>query len=200
LVRAAIEYAIRENRKYVTLVHKGNIMKFTEGSFKIWGYELAEREFGDKVFTWSEYDRIKEQAGKEEANKAQEAAEKAGKIIVKDTIADIVLQQILMEPDIHDVVATVNLNGDYMSDAFTAQLAASSDSPAANRKYETVDAIFTAIPDPAPAIPAVNKEHPTTAIHSAVPRREQLASNEAAQSTTEPSTKPKAPTLVPFDL
>lgn len=117
LVRAAIEYAIKEGRKSVTLVHKGNIMKFTEGAFKNWGYELAEREYGEKVFTWAQYDRIKDEQGVEGANKAQADAEAAGKIIVKDAIADIFLQQILTRPKEFDVVATMNLNGDYISDA-----------------------------------------------------------------------------------
>ena len=117
LVRAAIQYAIKEERKSVTLVHKGNIMKFTEGAFKNWGYEVAEQEFGDKVFTWAQYDRIKEEEGTDAANKAQAEAEAAGKIIVKDAIADIFLQQILTRPREFDVVATMNLNGDYISDA-----------------------------------------------------------------------------------
>ena len=106
-----------ENR--VTLVHKGNIMKFTEGAFKNWGYEVAEQEYADKVFTWAQYDRIKEEEGIEAANKAQAEAEAAGKIIVKDAIADIFLQQILTRPSEFDVVATMNLNGDYISDALS---------------------------------------------------------------------------------
>src|SRR5699024_4110023 len=120
LVRASIEYAISEGRKSVTLVHKGNIMKFTEGAFKNWGYEVAEEEYGDKVFTWAEYDRIVEKDRKDAANKAQEEAEKAGKIIIKDAIADIFLQQILTRPNEFDVVVTMNLNGDYISDALAA--------------------------------------------------------------------------------
>ena len=122
LVRAAIQYAINEKRSSVTLVHKGNIMKFTEGAFKNWGYEVAEQEFGDKVFTWAEYDRIVEKDGKDAANKAMADAEVAGKIIVKDSIADIFLQQILTRPREFDVVATMNLNGDYISDALAAQV------------------------------------------------------------------------------
>src|SRR5690606_10809894 len=117
LVRAAIEYAIREGRKSVTLVHKGNIMKLTEGAFKNWGYELAEREFADHVFTWNQYDRIKEEQGTEAANQAQAEAEAAGKIIIKDSIADVFLQHILIRPKEFDVIATMNLNGDYISDA-----------------------------------------------------------------------------------
>ena len=122
LVRAALNYVIKEGRKSLTLVHKGNIMKFTEGAFKNWGYEVAEEEFGDQVFTWAQYDRIKDAEGTEAANKAQADAEAAGKIIVKDSIADIFLQQILTRPREFDVVATMNLNGDYISDALAAQV------------------------------------------------------------------------------
>ncbi|WP_313123236.1 NADP-dependent isocitrate dehydrogenase, partial [Exiguobacterium sp.] len=122
LVRAAIEYALEHKRASLTLVHKGNIMKFTEGAFKNWGYELAEREYAEHVFTWNQYDRIKEEEGTEAANKAQADAEAAGKLIVKDSIADIFLQQILTRPKEFDVVATMNLNGDYISDALAAQV------------------------------------------------------------------------------
>ena len=136
LVRAAIKYAIKEGRKSVTLVHKGNIMKFTEGAFKNWGYEVAEQEFGDKVFTWAQYDRIVEEDGTEAANKAQADAEAAGKIIVKDAIADIFLQQILTRPREFDVVATMNLNGDYISDALAAQVGGIGIAPGANINYD----------------------------------------------------------------
>ena len=121
LVRAAINHALEEGRDSVTLVHKGNIMKFTEGAFKNWGYEVAEQEFGDKTFTWAEYDRIVEKDGKDAANKAQDEAVKAGKLLVKDAIADIFLQQILTRPAEFDVVVTMNLNGDYVSHALAAQ-------------------------------------------------------------------------------
>ncbi|HOV43689.1 MAG TPA: NADP-dependent isocitrate dehydrogenase, partial [Syntrophothermus lipocalidus] len=122
LVRAAIRYALSEGRKSVTLVHKGNIMKFTEGGFKNWGYEVAEQEFGDHVFTWNQYDEIKERKGEKAANEAQAEAEAQGKLIVKDVIADIFLQQILTRPREFDVIATMNLNGDYISDALAAQV------------------------------------------------------------------------------
>src|SRR5699024_10932919 len=135
-------YALREGRKNVTLVHKGNIMKFTEGSFKAWGYEVAEEEFGDKVFTWAEYDRIVEKNGKEAANKAQDEALASGKILVKDAIADIFLQQILTRPKEFDVVATMNLNGDYISDALAAQVGGIGIAPGANINYDTGHAIF----------------------------------------------------------
>ena len=133
LVRAAINYAISEGRESLTLVHKGNIMKFTEGAFKNWGYEVAEQEFGDKVFTWNEYDAIKDEKGTDAANKAQEEALASGKILVKDSIADIFLQQILTRPSEFDVVATMNLNGDYISDALAAQVGGIGIAPGANK-------------------------------------------------------------------
>ena len=114
LIRAAIEYAVLNKRKSVTLVHKGNIMKYTEGAFKNWGYELAEREFADQTFTWDQFDRIKAEQGADAANQAQKAAEAAGKVIIKDAIADIALQQVLTRPTDFDVIATLNLNGDYL--------------------------------------------------------------------------------------
>jgi len=122
LVYDAIEYAIRLKRKTVTLVHKGNIMKFTEGGFKRWGYEISESKFGDETFTWAEYDRIMEKDGKDAANTAQDKAVSEGKIIIKDVIADAFLQQILTRPSEYDVIATMNLNGDYISDALAAQV------------------------------------------------------------------------------
>ena len=168
LVRAAIEYAIREGRKSVTLVHKGNIMKFTEGAFKNWGYEVAEKEYGDKVFTWAEYDRIKEEKGVEAANKAQAEAEAAGKIIIKDAIADIFLQQILTRPREFDVVATMNLNGDYISDALAAQVGGIGIAPGANINYETGHAIFEATHGTAPKYAGLDKVNPSSVILSGV--------------------------------
>ena len=144
LVRAAIEYAIKHNQPTVTLVHKGNIMKSTEGGFKQWGYDLAEAEFGDKVFTWNQYDAIKAEQGEAAANAAQDAALAAGKILVKDSIADIFLQQILTRPNEFDVVATMNLNGDYISDALAAQVGGIGIAPGANINYVTGHAIFEA--------------------------------------------------------
>ena len=181
LVRAAINYAIEHGRKSVTLVHKGNIMKFTEGAFKNWGYELAEQEFGDKVFTWAEYDRIVEAEGKEAANKAQAEAEAAGKIIVKDAIADIFLQQILTRPREFDVVATMNLNGDYISDALAAQVGGIGIAPGANINYETGHAIFEATHGTAPKYAGLDKVNPSSVILSGVMMFEHLGWNEAAQ-------------------
>lgn len=180
LIKAAIDYAIEHNKPTVTLVHKGNIMKFTEGGFKKWGYELAEREYGDKVFTWGEYDRIVEKEGKESANKAQEEAEKAGKIIVKDSIADIFLQQILLNPLDHTVVATMNLNGDYISDALAAQVGGVGIAPGANINYNTGHAIFEATHGTAPKYAGLDVVNPSSVILSAVLMLEHLGWQEAA--------------------
>src|SRR5699024_7625991 len=189
LVRSAIEYALTENRKNVTLVHKGNIMKFTEGAFKQWGYEVAEDEFGDKVFTWAEYDRIVETDGKDAANKAQDEAEKAGKIIIKDAIADIFLQQILTRPAEFDVVVTMNLNGDYISDALAAQVGGIGIAPGANINYDTGHAIFEATHGTAPKYAGLDKVNPSSVILSGVLMLEHLGWNEAADLITQSMNK-----------
>lgn len=180
LVRAAIEYAIKHGRKTLTLVHKGNIMKFTEGAFKNWGYELAEREYADKTFTWAQYDRIKEAEGAEAANKAQKDAEAAGKIIVKDAIADIALQQVLTRPTDFDVIATLNLNGDYLSDALAAQVGGIGIAPGANINYLTGHAIFEATHGTAPKYAGLDVVNPGSVILSGVMLLEHLGWLEAA--------------------
>ena len=184
IVRAAIDYAIKEGRKSVTLVHKGNIMKFTEGAFKNWGYELADTEFKDQVFTWATYDKIVEAEGKDAADKAQSDAEAAGKIIVKDAIADIFLQQILTRPKEFDVVATMNLNGDYISDALAAQVGGIGIAPGANINYETGHAIFEATHGTAPKYAGLDKVNPSSVILSGVLMLEHLGWNEAADLIT----------------
>ena len=166
LVRSSIEYAIDNNLPSVTLVHKGNIMKFTEGKFKEWGYELAEREYGDKVFTWAQYDRIAAQDGKDAANKAQSDAEAAGKIIIKDAIADAFLQQILTRPKEYSVIATLNLNGDYISDALAANVGGIGIAPGANINYVTGKAIFEATHGTAPKYAGMDKVNPSSVILS----------------------------------
>lgn len=178
LVRAAINYAIDNKRKSVTLVHKGNIMKFTEGAFKNWGYAVAEAEFGDKVFTWAQYDRIKAEGG--DADKAQKEAEAAGKIIVKDVIADAFLQQILTRPAEYDVVATLNLNGDYISDALAAQVGGIGIAPGANINYLTGHAIFEATHGTAPKYAGLDKVNPSSVILSGEMMLRHLGWNEAA--------------------
>ncbi len=200
LVRAAIEYAIREGRKSVTLVHKGNIMKFTEGAFKNWGYEVAEKEYGDKVFTWAEYDRIKEEKGVEAANKAQAEAEAAGKIIIKDAIADIFLQQILTRPREFDVVATMNLNGDYISDALAAQVGGIGIAPGANINYETGHAIFEATHGTAPKYAGLDKVNPSSVILSGVLMLEHMGWKEAADLIVKALEKTIASKVVTYDF
>ncbi len=180
LVRAAVEYAITHGRKSVTLVHKGNIMKFTEGAFKNWGYEVAEAEFGDKVFTWAQYDRIKDEAGTDAANQAQKEAQDAGKIIIKDAIADIALQQVLTRPTDFDVIATLNLNGDYLSDALAAQVGGIGIAPGANINYMTGHAIFEATHGTAPKYADLDVVNPGSVILSGVMLLEHLGWNEAA--------------------
>jgi isocitrate dehydrogenase len=200
LVRAAINYAIKEGRKSVTLVHKGNIMKYTEGAFKNWGYELAEKEFGDQVFTWAEYDRIVEKDGKDAANKAQQDAEAAGKIIVKDSIADIFLQQILTRPREFDVVATMNLNGDYISDALAAQVGGIGIAPGANINYETGHAIFEATHGTAPKYAGLDKVNPSSVILSGVLMLEHLGWNEAAKLVVDAMEKSISDKVVTYDF
>lgn len=180
LVRAAIEYAITHKRKSVTLVHKGNIMKFTEGAFKNWGYEVAEQEFAKQTFTWGQYDRIKEAEGADAANKAQAEAEAAGKIIIKDAIADIALQQVLTRPKDFDVIATLNLNGDYLSDALAAQVGGIGIAPGANINYVTGHAIFEATHGTAPKYADLDVVNPGSVILSGVMLLEHLGWQEAA--------------------
>ncbi|KAB2495754.1 isocitrate dehydrogenase (NADP(+)) [Priestia endophytica] len=200
LVRGAINYAISEGRKSVTLVHKGNIMKYTEGAFKNWGYELAEQEFGDKVFTWAQYDRLVETEGKEAANKAQDEAVEAGKIIVKDSIADIFLQQILTRPSEFDVVATMNLNGDYISDALAAQVGGIGIAPGANINYETGHAIFEATHGTAPKYAGLDKVNPSSVILSGVLMLEHLGWKEAADLVMGAMDKTIASKVVTYDF
>lgn len=200
LVRGAINYALKEGRKSVTLVHKGNIMKFTEGAFKNWGYEVAEQEFGDKVFTWNQYDQIKEAEGTDAANKAQADAEAAGKIIIKDSIADIFLQQILTRPKEFDVVATMNLNGDYISDALAAQVGGIGIAPGANINYVTGHAIFEATHGTAPKYAGLDKVNPSSVLLSGVMMLEHMGWNEAANMITASIEKTIASKVVTYDF
>lgn len=150
LVRAALRYALQYKRHSVTLVHKGNIMKFTEGAFRNWGYELAEQEFGDQVYTWAQWERTKAENGEEAANAEQDAALKAGKLLVKDVIADIVFQQTITRARDFDVLATMNLNGDYLSDALAAQVGGIGIAPGGNINYDSGHAVFEATHGTAP--------------------------------------------------
>ncbi len=179
LVKAAIEYALQHGRDSVTLVHKGNIMKFTEGAFKNWGYEVAERDYADQVFTWAQYDRIKEEYGIDAANDAQAKAVAEEKLIVKDVIADAFLQQILTRPAEYDVIATLNLNGDYISDALAAQVGGIGIAPGANINYITGHAIFEATHGTAPKYAGMDKVNPGSLILSGVLMLEHLGWKEA---------------------
>ena len=168
LVRSALEYAFRKGSKSVTLVHKGNIMKFTEGKFKEWGYNLAEREYGNKVFTWAQYDRIVAAEGQEAADAAQKAALDGGALLVKDVIADAFLQHILLRPAEYDVIATLNLNGDYISDALAAMVGGIGIAPGANINYVNGAAIFEATHGTAPKYAGLDKVNPSSVILSGV--------------------------------
>jgi isocitrate dehydrogenase len=150
LVRAAIQWALDNQRRNVTLVHKGNIMKYTEGAFRNWGYELAEREFADRVYTWSQWERTKEAHGEAAANLEQETNLKAGKLLIKDVIADIVFQQTITRAREFDILATMNLNGDYLSDALAAQVGGIGIAPGGNINYTTGHAVFEATHGTAP--------------------------------------------------
>jgi isocitrate dehydrogenase len=166
LIRSAIEYTIENNLPSLTIVHKGNIMKYTEGKFKDWGYALLEREYGDKVFTWTQYDRIAAEHSKEVADKAQADALASGKILVKDAIADAFLQQILLRPAEYSVIATLNLNGDYISDALAAEVGGIGIAPGANINYITGKAIFEATHGTAPKYAGLDKVNPSSVILS----------------------------------
>lgn len=200
LVRAAINYAVIQGRKSVTLVHKGNIMKFTEGAFKNWGYEVAEQEFGDKVFTWNQYDLIKDKDGSETADKAQREAEAAGKIIIKDAIADIFLQQILTRPAEFEVVATLNLNGDYISDALAAQVGGIGIAPGANINYQTGHAIFEATHGTAPKYAGLDKVNPSSVLLSGEMMLRHLKWDEAADLVIASMEKTIASKVVTYDF
>jgi isocitrate dehydrogenase len=150
LVRSALEYCIANNRKSLTFVHKGNIMKFTEGAFRNWGYALAEREYGDRTYTWDQWERMRAAKGTDAANAEQEAALADGRILVKDAIADIALQQVLTRPKEFDVIATMNLNGDYLSDALAAQVGGIGIAPGGNINNVTGHAVFEATHGTAP--------------------------------------------------
>jgi len=180
LISAAIEYAIKHKKPSVTLVHKGNIMKFTEGYFKNCGYELAEKQYGDQCFTWEKWDHIKEKQGESAANAAQDKAISEGKIIIKDVIADAFLQQILTRPKEYSVIATMNLNGDYISDALAACVGGIGIAPGANINYRSGNAIFEATHGTAPKYANQDKVNPGSLILSGVLMLEHLGWQEAA--------------------
>jgi len=166
LVRKAIQYAIDNDKPSVTIVHKGNIMKYTEGAFRIWGYALAEREYKDKVYTWEQWEKTKAAKGEDAANAEQKAELAKGKLLIKDAIADITLQQVLTRPDEFDVIATMNLNGDYLSDALAAQVGGIGIAPGGNINYMTGHAVFEATHGTAPKYANLDKVNPGSVILS----------------------------------
>jgi isocitrate dehydrogenase len=166
LFRSALQHAIANKHKSVTIVHKGNIMKFTEGAFRNWAYALAEKEFAQQTYTWDQWERTKAAKGEKAANEEQDAAKKAGKIIVKDAIADITLQQVLTRPEEFDVIATMNLNGDYLSDALAAQVGGIGIAPGGNINYVTGHAVFEATHGTAPKYANLDKVNPGSVILS----------------------------------
>ncbi len=181
LVRAAITWALANKRKNVTLVHKGNIMKFTEGAFRIWGYEVIEREFADSTYTWSQWERTKEAKGEDAANAEQDAALKAGKLLVKDVIADIVFQQTITRARDFDVLATMNLNGDYLSDALAAQVGGIGIAPGGNINYTSGHAVFEATHGTAPKYADKDVVNPGSVILSGEMMLRYMGWDEAAE-------------------
>jgi len=200
LVRAALDFALENNRRSLTLVHKGNIMKYTEGAFKIWGYTLAETEYRDRVFTWNDYDQIKAENGEEVADQSWQKAKQAGKLLVKDVIADIFLQQVLTRPDEFDVVATMNLNGDYISDALAAQVGGIGIAPGANINFETGHAIFEATHGTAPKYSNLDRVNPSSVILSGEMMLRYLRWHEAADLITKAMEKTIAQKKVTYDF
>jgi isocitrate dehydrogenase len=180
LVRAAIEFALRNRRRSVTLVHKGNIMKYTEGAFRAHGYALAEREYGDRVHTWLQWERTRAARGDEAANAEQQAALAAGKLLVRDALADVALQQVLTRPGDFDVIATLNLNGDYLSDALAAQVGGIGIAPSGNANYVTGHAIFEATHGTAPRSADLDRANPGSVILSGEMMLRHLGWTEAA--------------------
>lgn len=180
LVRQALKFAVERKLPSVTIVHKGNIMKYTEGSFMKWGYALAEREFGDHVFTWNQYKAVSEKEGEQKAKDLIAEAESKGKVIIKDVIADAFLQQILTRPAEYSVIATLNLNGDYISDALAAIVGGIGIAPGGNINFETGHAVFEATHGTAPKYAGQDKVNPGSVILSGALMFDYLGWGEAA--------------------
>jgi len=200
LVRAAIRWALDNQRRSVTLVHKGNIMKFTEGAFRNWGYDLAEREFSEQVYTQRQWQATRQQAGETEANAEENAARAAGKLLVKDIIADIVFEQTITQPDSFDVLATMNLNGDYISDALVAQVGGVGMAPGANINYDTGAAIFEATHGTAPSFADKDMVNPNSVILSGEMMLRYLGWPEAADNLIKGIERTISARTVTFDL
>ena len=181
LVRAAFDYALAQKRRSVTLVHKGNIMKYTEGAFRNWAYDLAENGYGESFYTWRQWDRTKEKHGEQAANAEQKKALDGGAILVKDAIADIALQQVLTRAHSFDVIATTNLNGDYLSDALAAQVGGIGIAPGGNINGDTGHAVFEATHGTAPKYADKDMVNPGSLILSGEMMLRHLGWNEAAE-------------------
>jgi len=200
LIRAAIGYAIAHKRKTLTLVHKGNIQKFTEGAFRNWGYQLAEREFASQTYTWEQWERTRAARGEKDANAEMDAARKAGRILIKDAIADITLQQVLTRPEEFDVIATLNLNGDYLSDALAAQVGGIGIAPGGNINYLTGHAVFEATHGTAPKYANLDKVNPGSLILSAEMMFRYLGWVEAADAIIGAMDRTIAQKVVTYDF
>ncbi|MCP5140235.1 MAG: NADP-dependent isocitrate dehydrogenase [Chromatiales bacterium] len=200
LFRATIEYAIANKRKSVTIVHKGNIMKYTEGAFRNWSYAVAEREFGSKVYTWDQWERTKADKGEKAANEEQKAALAKGAILIKDAIADITLQQVLTRPAEFDVIATMNLNGDYLSDALAAQIGGIGIAPGGNVNYMTGHAVFEATHGTAPKYADLDKVNPGSVILSGEMMLRYMGWTEAADSIINAMDKTIGDKTVTYDF
>ncbi len=200
LVRSAIDYAVANGRRSVTFVHKGNIMKFTEGAFRNWGYALAEREYADQTYTWSQWERTKADKGEAAANDEQASALAAGRVLIKDAIADITLQQVLTRPKEFDVIATMNLNGDYLSDALAAQVGGIGIAPGGNINYLTGNAVFEATHGTAPKYANQDKVNPGSLILSGEMMLRHLGWIEAADRIIAAMDKTIASKTVTYDF
>ena len=200
LIRSSIEYALANKRRSVTLVHKGNIQKYTEGSFRNWGYQLAEREFAAQVYTWEQWERTKAAKGEKEANAEMDVAKKAGKLIIKDAIADIALQQVLTRSDEFDVIATLNLNGDYISDALAAQVGGIGIAPGANINYLTGHAVFEATHGTAPKYANLDKVNPGSVLLSGEMMLRYMGWLEAADAIIAAMDRTIAQKIVTYDF
>jgi isocitrate dehydrogenase len=200
LIRSALEYAIANKRRSLTIVHKGNIMKFTEGAFRNWAYALAEKEFAAQTYTWDQWERTKAAKGEKAANEEQDAAKKGGKLIVKDAIADITLQQVLTRPEEFDVIATMNLNGDYLSDALAAQVGGIGIAPGGNVNYVTGHAVFEATHGTAPKYANQDKVNPGSVILSGEMMLRYMGWTEAADAIISAMDKTIAQKTVTYDF
>ena len=200
LIRSAIQYAVTNKRRSLTLVHKGNIQKFTEGAFRNWGYQLAEREFAGQTYTWEQWERTRASGGEKQANAEMEAAKQAGKVIVKDAIADIALQQVLTRSDEFDVIATLNLNGDYLSDALAAQVGGIGIAPGGNINYLTGHAVFEATHGTAPKYANLDKVNPGSVILSGEMMLRYLGWQEAADAVISAMDRTIGQKIVTYDF